>query len=216
MKLSSQYDCPLTPKREKRVEEVLKHKQPDLTLILENVHDPHNIAAILRTCDAVGVMEVFVINTKENTYRNFDQRKSSSASKWMMVHHFDSVAACMHVVRERYQKVYAAYLHESTVDLYRLDLKESVALVFGNEKEGVSTEILPYCDGRFVIPQVGMIQSLNVSVACAVTLYEAFRQKNGAGHYTSPRLSRSQIAQLLASWGMKDQDNSHSYIGAAE
>lgn len=206
MKLSSLYNSPLSPQRQRRVEDVLRFKQPDLTVIMENVHDPHNIAAVLRTCDAVGVMEVFVIGTKENTYRNFDQRKSSSASKWMQVHQFHSVSECIAAVRVRYRKIYAAYLHDGTRDLYTLDLTEPVALVFGNERDGVSPEVLTYCDGNFLIPQVGMIQSLNISVACAVALYEAFRQKRGNGHYAAPRLNAPETTALLTFWGMKDQD----------
>lgn len=207
MKLSSLYDSPLTDERQKRVETVLHHKQPDLTLIMENVHDPHNIAAVLRTCDAVGVFEVFVINTRENTYRNFDKRKSSSASKWMQVHQFTSVSECFAVVRTRYKKVYAAYLQEDNRNLYALDLTIPVALLFGNEQDGVSQEALRQCDGNFIIPQVGMIQSLNVSVACAVSLYEAYRQKELAGHYTRTKLALPKRTELLKFWGMKENTN---------
>ena len=84
----------LTEDRNNRVNHVLNHRQNDLTIILENVNDPHNIAAVLRTCDAVGIMEIFVLNTTSNTYKHFDERKSSSANKWMIVHQYENINEC--------------------------------------------------------------------------------------------------------------------------
>ncbi|HOZ52368.1 MAG TPA: RNA methyltransferase, partial [Chitinophagaceae bacterium] len=157
----------LTEDRNTRVNYVLDRRQNDLTVVLENVNDPHNIAAVLRTCDAVGIMEIFVLNTTVNTYKHFDDRKSSSANKWMIVHQYTNITECFEHVRKQYQTIYSTHLDEKTKDLYSLDLTQSVALVFGNERNGISPETLALCDGNFIIPQVGMIQSLNISVACA-------------------------------------------------
>lgn len=203
MQITSPYGIPLSEERNKRINDVLDHRQNDLTVILENVNDPHNIAAVMRTCDAVGVSELFVLNTKVNTYRNFDVRKSSSANKWMMVQQYTDVDICMRQVRKKYSKIYSTFLNEHTQDLYTLDLTQSVALVFGNERNGISPETLAHCDGNFVIPQVGMIQSLNISVACAVSLYEAFRQKKIQGHYDKKKVNSAQQHELLKHWGVK-------------
>ena len=97
---------------------VLDRRQNDLTVILENVNDPHNIAAVLRTCDAVGIMEIFVLNTTVNTYKHFDDRKSSSANKWMIVHQYTNIAECFEHVRKQYQTIYSTHLDEKTKDLY--------------------------------------------------------------------------------------------------
>lgn len=193
----------LTEDRNSRVNYVLDRRQNDLTVVLENVNDPHNIAAVLRTCDAVGIMEIFVLNTTVNTYKHFDDRKSSSANKWMIVHQYTNITECFEHVRKQYQTIYSTHLDEKTKDLYSLDLTQSVALVFGNERNGISPETLALCDGNFIIPQVGMIQSLNISVACAVSLYEAFRQKNLQKHYESKKVNYAQEAKLLNQWDLK-------------
>jgi len=203
MILSNKHNTQLSSERNERVEHVLIHRQNDLTVILENVNDPHNIAAVLRTCDAVGVMEIFVLNTTLNTYKHFDNRKSSSANKWMIVHQYTDAESCFSHVREQYKKIYSTHLDKDTMDLYELDLTDSVALVFGNERNGISKETLTLCDGNFIIPQVGMIQSLNISVACAVSLYEAYRQKNMKAHYLQKKVTEPQENMLLSHWELK-------------
>ena len=95
-----------------------------------------------------------------------------------------------------------------SIELYHIDFTASVALVFGNEHSGVSDEIRPLADGNFVIPQVGIIRSLNISVACAVCLYEAFRQKKLAGHYNGSLPQGSDFELLLKEWEL-NEDESH-------
>lgn len=90
--------------------------------------------------------------------------------------------------------------------MFNIDFTESIALVFGNERFGVSDETRALADGNFVIPQCGIIQSLNISVACAITVYEAYRQKEQAGHYKKPSLSTENRNQLLQEWGVKEQE----------
>jgi tRNA (guanosine-2'-O-)-methyltransferase len=193
----------MSDERNKKVVAVLHQRQNDLTIVLENVNDPHNIAAVLRTCDAVGIMEIFVLNTTINTYKNFDTRKSSSANKWMIVHQYDDVQKCFDHVKKQYDRIFSTYLSDDAKDLYALDLSAPTAFVFGNERKGISAETLTHCDANFMIPQVGMIQSLNISVACAVTLYEAFRQKKNAQHYDKYKLNGAQEHKLLQHWDIK-------------
>jgi tRNA (guanosine-2'-O-)-methyltransferase len=184
---------------------VLNNRQPDLTVILENVFDPHNIAAVMRTCDAVGIQEIFVISTKIPVRKKWGSKSSSGAIKWLTVHQFENVPDCIAEVRKRYDKIYSTHLATDAVGLYELDLTQKVALVFGNEKTGCSEEIIALADGNFIIPQMGIIQSLNISVACAVTIYEAHRQKKAAGHYEASRLPQEQRLQLLKEWAMYDE-----------
>ncbi len=173
----------MTPEREARIKTVLNHRQPDLTIVMENVHDPHNISAVMRTCDSVGIQEIYVLNTQIGLHEAFGKKSSSGVAKWLTVHQFQDIEECMTAIRKKYKKIFATHLGVESQSLYDLNLAESVALVFGNEKEGVSDECLAHCDGNFIIPQVGMAQSLNISVACAVTLYEALRQRTAAGLY---------------------------------
>lgn len=195
----------MTPERIARITQVLNHRQPDLTVVMENVNDPHNIAAVMRTCDSVGIQELFVLNTQIGQHKKFGKKSSASAAGWLTVHQFDNTEACFAEIRKRYKKIYATHLGEQAEGLYELDLTEPVALVFGNEHAGVTDNALKLCDGNFLIPQVGMVQSLNISVACAVTLYEAFRQRMQKGFYNGvPRLSEVQRNALAGAWGLPD------------
>ena len=194
----------MTPERTAKLNAVLDKRQPDITLVMENVHDPHNIAAVMRSCDATGLQEIYIINTELPARKNWGTRSSSSANKWLRVHTFEDVSSCFDAIRKRYDVIFTTRLQPGATDLYAMDFTASVALVFGNEKKGVSEEAGRLADGNFVIPQSGMISSLNISVACAVTLYEAYRQKALAGHFDRPRLDAESRAALRRQWKMYD------------
>src|SRR6185503_3480376 len=183
--------------------QVLDKRQDSITVVLENVFDPHNISAVMRTCDAVGVQEIYVLNTRIPRHKKWGAKSSSSAASWHTIHQFTDATACFAQLRSRYDKIYTTHLDSEAVGLYDLDLTQRVALVFGNEHSGVSEEIRALSDGNFIIPQVGIIKSLNISVACAVTLYEAYRQKNASGHYLHSRLPQTQLEAINAAWGIK-------------
>ena len=162
-------------------------RQNNLTVILENVHDHHNISAVLRSCDSVGIKEIFVLYTQEGLneeHLKLNKRVSSGARRWVDVNFYKDITACFEHVQRDYQHIFSTHLEEQPTSLYELDLTKSVALLFGNEKDGVSKEALAYSSGNFIIPQMGMVQSLNISVACAITIYEAFRQRDAKGMYT--------------------------------
>lgn len=195
----------MTPERIERLESVLNKRQPDLTVVLENVFDPHNISAVMRTCDAVGIQDVYILNHKIPPHRKWGAKSSSSAAKWLSIHQFTNAEECFTELRKHYKKIYTTHLSTDAVSLHELNLTEPVALVFGNEHSGVSEEIIAMADGNFIIPQTGIIKSLNISVACAVTLYEAFRQKNNAGHYNQPKLQGEKLETLRNNWGFIDE-----------
>ncbi len=196
----------MTPERSERLTSVLNKRQPNLTIVLENVSDPHNISAVMRTCDAVGIQDIYILNTIIEKHKKWGARSSSSAAKWLTVHQFTDVQECMDELRKNYNKIYSTHLSKDAVGLYDMDLTDSVALVFGNEHSGVSEQLMQMVDGNFIIPQVGIIKSLNISVACAVTLYEALRQKSIAGHYNSPSLSPEKLSDLREVWGFQEED----------
>jgi tRNA (guanosine-2'-O-)-methyltransferase len=196
----------MTPERNERLTSVLNKRQPDLTVVLENVFDPHNISAVMRTADAVGMQDIFILNTKIPPHRKWGAKSSSSAAKWLTVHQYTDANECFAELRKRYKKIYTTHLSSNAVGLYELNLTASVALIFGNEHSGVSAEIIAMADGNFIIPQVGIIKSLNISVACAVTLYEAYRQKNNAGHYEALKLKGEKLEGLRNEWGFLDDN----------
>lgn len=196
----------MTPERTQRIRTVLQHRQNDLTVVLENVFDPHNISAVMRSCDAVGVQEIYVLTNKIPRHKKWGSRSSSSAAKWLTIHQFEEAGECFAALRRKYSTILTTHLASDSVSLYRTNLTKSTALVFGNEHAGVSDEIRALADGNLVIPQVGMIQSLNISVACAVALYEAYRQKEAAGHYREQKLTREEYLSLSRQWGMEGEE----------
>ena len=192
----------MTPEREERLKNVLYKRQQDLTVVLENVFDPHNISAVMRTCDAVGIQDMYVLNTKIGKHKKWGARSSSSAAKWLTVHEHSDASVCFTELRKKFPLILTTHLSSSAVSLFEIDFTNPVALIFGNEHDGVSEEIRALSDGNFVIPQVGMIRSLNISVACAVSLYEAFRQKQAASHYNKIKLPESDQQALWKIWSI--------------
>lgn len=199
----------MTPERKEKLTSILRHRQANLAIVMENVQDPHNISAVMRTCDAVGIQHIYILNTKIPRHKKWGAKSSSSAAKWLTIHQYTDAAACFAELRKNYDHIYTTHLASDAVSLYDMDLKRRTALVFGNEHAGVSDEIRAMADGNFIIPQMGIIQSLNISVACAVTIYEAFRQKKLAGHYETPGLSHHEMNQLLWQWGFEHLDGDH-------
>ena len=196
----------MTPERQERLLSVLNKRQNNITVVLENVFDPHNISAVMRTCDAVGIQDIYVLNTKIAQHKKWGQKSSSSAAKWLTIHQFSNAEACFAELRRNYSLILTTHLSSDAISLHEIDFTQSIALVFGNEHDGVSEEIRAMADGNFIIPQVGIIKSLNISVACAVTVYEAMRQKTLAGHFEKRGLSEERYNSLLTEWGFINEE----------
>ncbi len=192
----------VTERRKNKIENVLKHRQPDLTVVMENIHDPHNVSAILRSADAVGVEEVQLVYTVEK-FPKLGKKSSASATKWVDRRTFDSIKACYAKLHTEGFKIYATHMGKDSKSLYQLDLTGKIALVLGNEHHGVSDEAAELADGNFQIPMVGMIQSLNVSVACAVSLYEAMRQRLEKDIYKKPKFNSRQLKKIFDDWAKR-------------
>lgn len=192
----------VTRRRIERLRRAIEGRQPDLHLVLEEVDDPHNVSAVLRTCEAVGVGTVHLVYVAEK-FPKIGRTSSASAWKWVDIRRYDSIEECYGTLRAQGCQIYATDLSERAQSLYTLDLASPAALVFGNEHRGVSPEASQRADGNLLIPMTGLIQSLNISVACAVTLYEAFRQRDVAGMYATPQLSTEAVESLLKEWAGK-------------
>jgi tRNA (guanosine-2'-O-)-methyltransferase len=196
----------MTPERREKLLGVANLRQNNLTVVLENVFDPHNVSAVLRTCDSVGIQDVYILNTRIGPHKKWGFKSSSSANNWMTTHQFTDAKECIEALRSKYATILTTHLAANSVGVYELDFTGNIALVFGNEHSGVSEEMIANADGNFTIPQQGIIRSLNISVACAVTIYEAYRQKKNAGHYDQPSLTAERKKDLLTEWGFKDED----------
>jgi tRNA (guanosine-2'-O-)-methyltransferase len=190
----------ITPERRAKIAHVLEKRQPTLTVVFENVHDPHNVSAVIRSCDAVGVAEAHGIYYGRTTFPELGGKSSASARKWVDVHLHQTVEECFAHLRAKGYRIYTTHMSSDAVSLYQVDLTEPVALVFGNEHDGVSQQARDGADGNIIIPQMGMIQSLNISVACAVTLFEAMRQRMVAGHYNTKQLQTQEFEKKIDDW----------------
>jgi len=196
----------MTPERRERLLSVLNKRQNDITVVLENVFDPHNISAVMRTCDAVGIQDIYVLNTRIPAHKKWGAKSSSSAAKWLSIHQYTDAPECFAALRSNYKLILTTHLSSDAVSLHSIDFTQPIALVFGNEHSGVSDEIRGMADGNFIIPQTGIIKSLNISVACAVTVYEALRQKTAAGHYDQRRMPPERFTTLLNEWGFHGEE----------
>ncbi|ROR32315.1 tRNA (guanosine(18)-2'-O)-methyltransferase TrmH [Inmirania thermothiophila] len=187
-----------TERRLARIREVLARRQPDLTVVMDNVHKPHNLAAIARTCDAVGVLEVHAI-CREGPV-SLSRKVAMGTHKWVPVRSHRSVAEAYAALRGAGFAILAADLSADARDYREVDYTRPTAIVVGAELDGISEEASRGADGRIVIPLHGMAASLNVSVATAVILYEALRQREAAGLYDAPRLDPALHQRLLVEW----------------
>ena len=188
----------MTEKRRRRIDSVLAQRQPDLTVLAESLHKPRNFSAIVRTCDAVGINDLHAVPGEEGLAIHWNT--SQGAEKWVKVHpHEDLVSACG-FLRDKGFQLIAAHLSEDAVDYRELDYTVPTALVVGTELFGVSETALAQADRQVMIPMTGMTQSLNVSFACAIVLFEAMRQREAAGLYGNLRLGREILDVQRFEW----------------
>lgn len=188
-----------TEKREKKIVSVAEKRQRWLKVVVENVHDPHNVSAIFRTCDAVGVPSVSLVYNVDS-FPKIGKKSSASAFKWVGREKFKSVKECYDNLHDQGYKIFASSIQEGAKNLYELDLTGKTAIVFGNEHRGVSDEAASLADERFLIPMFGMVQSLNVSVATAVTLYEALRQRLEKNMYDKSDYPDEELEEIIERW----------------
>jgi tRNA (guanosine-2'-O-)-methyltransferase len=191
---------PRTSRRTQRLTEVLQRRQPDLTIVLENVHDPHNIAAVLRTADAVGLLDIHLVYTFEDVPKAFARSTSAGSGKWLNWTLHESIESCYQALADAGMKILATALKPGGSDLYGTNLTQPTAIVFGNEMRGLSQDAIELADATMYIPMTGMVESLNISVSCAVTLFEAFRQRRALGCYDHQSLADEQFHETLAAW----------------
>jgi len=166
--------------REIKIENMAKNKQP-LVVILEDIHDPHNAAAVWRNCDAFGIQKVFLIFNKEVEFdpKIVGKESSSSANKWLNFEIFHGTKECLDKIKEQGYRIYATVLDEKAKDFSSPDFRfeEKAAIMLGNEHAGLSETAIKLADEKIYIPMMGMVQSLNLSVTAGICLFEYTRQR---------------------------------------
>jgi tRNA (guanosine-2'-O-)-methyltransferase len=190
----------VTPQRREKIEAVLRQRQKDLTLVLANIHDPHNVSAIYRSCDAFGVSAVHLYYT-DTPFPVLSGKTSASARKWVdTVRHASPLA--LRAALTDHQLLLASCSPVAT-PVYARDLTRPTAIIMGNEHKGPPADLRAVSDGEIFIPMYGMIQSFNVSVAAALLLAEASRQRREAGMYARASLCPREYEDMLAAWMKK-------------
>jgi len=188
-----------TPQRIERVKRLLALRQPDLRVVLEGVAIAHNASAVIRTCDAAGILHLDLVSPNPDLL-GINKAISTRAEKWVDVHIHESIKTCLLPLREKGFKVAVTHLDKDAISYTDLDYTQPLAVVFGSESEGVSGETLELADLRVQIPMLGMVQSLNLSVSVGVILYEAMKQRRARGFYDRRRLSDAEFETYLRKW----------------
>jgi len=188
-----------TPERTAKVNRVLSLRQPDLRVVLEGVTIAHNASAVIRTCDAAGVLHLELISPNPELLK-FNEAISTGAHKWLEIGTHGAAAECLEPLKRAGLTILATHLRKESVPYTDIDFTKPTAIVFGSEAEGISEESLAFADKVIRIPMLGMVQSLNLSVSVAVILYEALRQRTAVGLLEKPGMAAEELEQLKRKW----------------
>jgi tRNA (guanosine-2'-O-)-methyltransferase len=188
-----------TPERLARIKSVLGFRQPDLRVVLEQVDNPHNASAVLRTCDAAGLMGIDVIGSSDDPMP-INNAITTRADKWLKVDFHTTTEACLAGLKERGFAIAVTHLGPDSIPYTSLDFTKPTAVVFGAERNGISEKALAAADFKIKIPMFGMVQSLNLSVSVGIIVYEAIRQRMAGGFFDNPRLSPAELEDYLDRW----------------
>jgi len=185
----------MSPERFEKIKDVLNKRQPDITVILDNVHKPHNIAAILRSCDATGIGNIH--SRSKNSKIGLNLKAASGSNRWVNVNFYHQLSELYKSLSKENYNIFVANNSENAIDYREVNYTIKTAIVLGAELDGVSNNSLSFANKEIKVPIVGMVESLNVSVTNAVILYEIQRQRKEAGLYKSRRLSINEYEKLL-------------------
>lgn len=188
----------MTSDRYSKIRELLSKRQPDLTLLLEEVHKPHNVSAVIRSADAVGVHCIHAV-WEEN--KPLLRGTAMGSQVWVDMKRHPSTENAIAHLRSEGMQVLVTHLDDNAIDFREVDYTLPTAIVLGQEKTGVTDDAIAMSDQAIVIPMLGMVQSLNVSVAAALILYEAQRQRDNAGMYNQNALSEEEAQKILFEGG---------------
>ena len=195
----------LTAERKTRLRSVLTQRQHDLTLVLNNIHDPHNVSAILRSCDAFGVFGIHLYYTKER-FPALASSSSGSAKKWIELTRHREAGAMIETLRGQGMQIVGTGFSPQAKPIMDIDFTRPTAIILGNEHRGMDPDVKIHVPDEIFVPMFGMVQSLNVSVAAATILYEAMRQRRAAGMYDASGLDADRFEDVYADWCKRGKD----------
>lgn len=188
-----------TNRRKERIRSTLERRQKDLTLILDNIHDPHNVSAILRSCDAFGVAKVYLYYTTE-AFPKIGRKTSASAFKWVYTEKYSDAQSLFSKLKTQGIEIIGTGTNLNAIPIDKWDFTQPTAVVLGNEHRGISEEIATELKSEIYIPMQGMVKSFNVSVAAAIILYESWKQRSQKGMYQQRSLPQETFEKMFQEW----------------
>ena len=192
----------ISEKRQQRMQSVAENRTHYLRLVIQDIVDPHNISACIRSAEAFGIQEIFVVGS----YKKSDVSRGSAS--WLNISCFKTIKACADQLRKDGFKICIGYPpHSGVVELGDIELDQPLAFVFGNEHAGVSPEWSKYCDVAFTIPMFGMVESLNISVSAAITMFTVRQKLNKSSNKEQMLIDATQKQELLDKWALKGREN---------
>ncbi|SMF71233.1 TrmH family RNA methyltransferase [Pseudobacteriovorax antillogorgiicola] len=188
----------LTDKRREKMDFVASHRTKKVRLVLQDIHDPHNISACLRSAEAFGVLDIDIVNL----YQKFAKPSTVSRGSynWLKMHRYTSIPDIIQDLRSNGYKIAAGYPSPDNLKLNEIPVDQGVAVVFGNEHRGVAPEWDEHVDYKFTIPMVGMVESLNISVSAALTMYQLTQRSRALLGDAAYHLSEQEKNDLLSDW----------------
>jgi tRNA (guanosine-2'-O-)-methyltransferase len=189
----------VSPERYEKIRRMLALRQTSLTVCMEQVHKPHNVSAVVRSCDAVGIHRVHAVWDEQT--RKLRGGTAMGAQNWVEMQTHNSIEDAVAHLKQQKMQVLVTHLSDKAVDFRQIDYTQPTAIILGQEKHGATEQAIELADAEIVIPMMGIVQSLNVSVAAALVLYEAQRQRQEAGLYDVQHLDESVCQKVLFAGG---------------
>ena len=199
----------LTSERLKKIERVVNGRAFSPVLVLENIYDRGNASAVFRSAEAMGIGQVHMIELGEKFRES--QRTTAGADKWVEIQRWKSTKECVDLLKKEGKQIVVTHLDSSSVPIQEVDFSKPSALVLGNEKDGVSPEMIAAADHRVILPMDGFVQSFNISVAGALGLWHIREdRKKRLGHHGD--LTDEQKKILTAIYCLRTQDSSEQTL----
>ncbi|GAB5381426.1 MAG: tRNA (guanosine(18)-2'-O)-methyltransferase TrmH [Aliiglaciecola sp.] len=189
----------MSPERYAKIRQILSKRQTSLTVLMEQVHKSHNVSAVVRSCDAVGVHQVHAVWDDET--ERLRGGTAMGSQNWVYMKTHEGISQAVSHLKAQNMQVLVTHLSDEAVDFREIDYTKPTAIILGQEKYGATEQAIELADQDIVIPMVGMVQSLNVSVAAALVLYEAQRQREIAGMYDQQQLDEADCQKMLFEGG---------------